>query len=101
MMGLEALVEAFTARVESVGARLSRAMPPPPFMAALAQMERFLGEDIRGRHAAALAQARKGEGAVGEALAERRAALAIRLVNELRDRMESIPLDRPLLSLVA
>lgn len=94
MRGLEELVEGLTARMESVSARLSRAMPAPPFMAALAQIENFLGVDIRGRHAAELEQARNDEGTDRE-------ELAVRLVKELRDRMESIPLDRPLLSLVA
>jgi 2-polyprenyl-3-methyl-5-hydroxy-6-metoxy-1,4-benzoquinol methylase len=81
-------------RARALGARVSSALPPPPFMAALSQQESTLAAELLERHAEEL-KAAKAPGR-GEA----REALAARLVTELRIRMENIPRDRPLLSLV-
>jgi 2-polyprenyl-3-methyl-5-hydroxy-6-metoxy-1,4-benzoquinol methylase len=92
------LRERVSRRLEERAADLSRAAWPPPFMGAMAEAEEFLATDLLGRNAAQLARAKAISGAEGR---EVRAALAVRFIRELRARMEEIPRDRPLLSLVA
>jgi SAM-dependent methyltransferase len=109
----DSVVAALAARaqgwVERVGARCSRALPSPPFLDALARVEREIADGLLERHAAEIAEARAQCRAAVDGSTEARARastsgaelLAERLVIALRERMECLPWDRPALALTA
>ena len=104
---LAAALERTRSWLERRGALLSRRLPPPPFLAALSQVESEIGADLRARHADDIARAQRdllaSLGPAGDAPPRTDAieTLSERLVSELRARMECVPWDRPLLGAVA
>jgi 2-polyprenyl-3-methyl-5-hydroxy-6-metoxy-1,4-benzoquinol methylase len=95
--------------LERVGATLSRRLPAPPFMTALDRVEREITSHLLSEHADAVAAARascaaRAGGNTGRVEAPDTGpaeALAERLISSLRERMECVPWDRPLLALTA
>ena len=106
---LDLLQDQAQAWVERRSARLSRKLPPPPFLNQLTSVEHAIARDMLVQHAddiqaagyeflTSLAEARRGHGEPRTAPME---LIAERLISEVRARMECMPWDRPLLGLVA
>ena len=98
--------------MERQAARVSRALPPPPLLQAWSEIERSIAGDLLKTHAGAIASAKReftsslrprGRRAprTGDIESGPMEEIAERLVNELRERMQCLPWDRPLLGLVA
>jgi len=106
---LERLQDQAQTWMERQSARISRKLPPPPFLGPLTRVEQEIARDVLAKNAgdvreagreflASLAAARDGRGEPQTAAME---TVAERLISEVRARMECMPWDRPLLGLVA